>query len=160
MENPAKEKLAADLILKRGVRLPMRAPFFLRWIGKKEISLRVTAPYDGTLTRVASYYLSTGLQIDDLTDISTEDALAIKVRHGDKLNKAVACAWLNGYWAGKLFTRPLAWYLKWHAKSADIYTIAMVLLIHGGVQDFMITTKSVSLMRITLPNLGHQEKGS
>lgn len=162
MENPAIEAHAADLMLKRGVRLQMRAPFFLRWLGKKTISLIVTSPYDGTLARVAKYYLSTGLTIEQLTNITHEQALLIQLRHGKAINKAVAVGWLNGFLSGWLFVRPLAWYIRWHCKPQHIQTVAVMLLLYGGVSDFMGTTRSVRMMKITTPKaeLGQLMKGS
>lgn len=162
MENPAVELHAADLLLKKGVRLKIRAPFFMRWVGKKTLSLTVTSPYEGTLARVARYYLSTGLTMEELEGISHEQALSILVKHGSVISKAVACAWLNGYWAGKLFTKPLSWYIRWHAKPQEVLSILMLICLYGGVSDFMNITRSVRMMKITSPKdeLGQTMKGS
>lgn len=154
------ERLAADQILDRGARMKMRAPFLLRIIGIKEVSLTVRAPYEGTLHRVASYYLSTGLSSEKLENLTHEEALGIMVAHGKSLRRAVACAWLNGYWTGKLFTKPLAHYMKWHCKPVEISTIAMLILIYGGAADFMSTTRSVRMMKITTPKMGQKDQGS
>jgi hypothetical protein len=162
MENTAVEAHAADLLLKKGVRLKMRAPFFLRWLGKKTISITVTSPLEGTLARVAKYYLSTGLKISQLENITHEEALALHLVHGKAIRKAVACAWLNGWVSGWLLVRPLSWYMKWHAKPQEILTIAMIILLYGGVSDFMATTRSVRMMKITTPKseMGQMRKGS
>ena len=160
-ENTAIELHAADLILKRGVRLELRAPLFLRLVGKKTLKLTVTSPLEGTLQRVAKYYLETGITADQLDNISHEQALGLMAVHGKQLNKAVACAWLNGYWRGMLFTRPLAWYMRWHCKAEDILVIATMILLYGGVSDFMNTTRSVRMMKTTSPRIeGQTRKGS
>lgn len=161
MENTAIEKHTADLILKRGVRLQLRAPLFLRMLGKKTFSLTVTSPYEGTLIRVARYYLETGISSDQLDDITHERALSLMLAHGKQITKAVACAWLNGWIAGWLFTRPLAWYMRWHCKPEDILVIATVILLYGGVSDFMSTTRSVRMMKTTSPMIeGQTRRGS
>lgn len=162
MENPAIEKQAADLILKKGVRLKLRAPFFFRWLGKKTIGITVTSPYEGTLHEVARHYLSTGLLMEDLEGITHEKGLAIMALHGPAMDKAVAAAWLNGFWAIKLFTRPLAWYMRWNAKPAEILTIVMLLILYGGLSDFMDTTRSIRMMKMTSPMVEGQTmtKGS
>lgn len=160
MENPAIEKLAADIILQRGVTVKIPAPLFLRIFGKKKISLTVTAPYEGTLHRIASYYLNTGLTVERLEDVTVEDALEIMAKHGDAICKAVAVAVLNGYWAGKFFTKPLAWYLKWNCLPRELFMLLSIVIIHGGSSDFMNTTRSVRMMKLTTPNLGQKTEGS
>jgi len=154
------EKFAADTILQKGVQVKIPAPFFLKVFGKKTINLKITSPLEGTMHRVASYYLRTGITFDMLEGITTEEALLLQVKHGKTISKAVAVAVLNGYWSGKLFTRPLAWYLRWHLKSKELFALTTALLIYGGVQDFMNTTKSVRKMKLTTPRMGQKSQGS
>lgn len=160
MENPQIELNVADQILENGVPMKIRAPFFLRWLGKKTITLRVHAPCIGTMQRVSAYYLSTGIRSEQLTDITHEQALGMMMVHGKAIRRAVACAWLNGYWSGKWLTRPLATYLKWHCRPTELCNVATLMLIYGGVADFMDTTRSVRLMKVTSPNLGQTVSGS
>lgn len=159
-ENQATERLVAETILQRGVKVKIAAPFFLRWIGKKTITVRLTSPFEGTMYRVSSYYLSTGITDEKLEDITTEEALVLMSIHGKAISKAVACALLNGYWSGMLFTRFLGWYLRWHCKPRELFALTTALLIYGGAQDFMSTTRSVRQMKATAPNLGQKTKGS
>lgn len=156
-ENQATERLAAETILQRGVKVKIAAPFFLKWFGKKTISARLTSPYEGTMHRVSAYYLSTGIKEDQLEDLSIEEALALMSMHGKTISRAVACALLNGYWSGKLFTRPVAWYLRWHCKPRELFALITAILIYGGSQDFMSTTRSVRQMKVTTPNLGQKK---
>lgn len=156
----AMEHQAAENILQRGVKIKIGAPFFLRWFGKKTIGIRITSPFEGTMFRVSSYYLSTGIKDQQLEDLTTEEALALMSIHGKTICKAVACAILNGYWSGKLFTKPLAWYLRWHCRPRELFALITVLLIYGGTQDFISTTRSVRQMKTTSPNLGQKTKGS
>ncbi len=159
-ENLNKEALVAEHLLHRGARMKMRAPFFLRWIGKKTLSLTVRSPYEGTMHRVAAYYLKTGLKEEQLEDISHEEALSLWVAHGKTICKAIACAWLNGYWSGMLLTKPLAWYIKWHCKPKELFGLVTIILLYGGTADFMSTTRSVRMMKMTSPNLGQKTQGS
>ena len=160
MENPQLEHLATDQILHRGARMKMRAPLVCRLFGWRTVSLTVRSPYEGTLQRVAAYYLSTGLTQTQLKDVSVEQSLAIMAAHGKAINKAVACAWLNGYWAGKLFTKPVAWYIRWHCKPIELLTVLQMILLFGGAKDFMNTTRSVRLLKTTTPMMGQATKGS
>jgi len=109
---------------------------------------------------VASYYLSTGITMDVIEGLTTEEAIKLHAKHGKTMSKAVAVAILNGYISGKLFTKPLAWYLRWHLKSHELYVLTTTLLIYGGVQDFINTTKSVRKMTLTKPKMGQKTKGS
>ena len=157
-ENQHTEKFAADTILQKGVKIKIPAPFFIRWF-RKHISLSLTSPFEGTMHRVASYYLSTGMTMDLLEGLTTEEALNLQLKHGKTISKAVAVAILNGYWSGMILTKPLAWYLRWHLKSSELYVLTTTLLIFGGVQDFMNTTRSVRKMKLTTPKMG-QSHGS
>jgi len=159
-ENLATERLAAETILHRGVKVKIAAPWFIRWL-KKTVTIRLTSPYEGTMHRVATYYLSAGIKSQKLEEITVEESLALMSLHGKAISKAVACAILNGYFAGnKLFTRILAHYLRWHCKPRELFALATALLIYGGTSDFMNTTRSVRRMTITPPNLGQKTKGS
>ena len=159
-EEPQTEKFAADTILQRGVAVKIPAPLFLRIIGKKTINLTVTSPFEGTMHRVASYYLGTGITTDQLEGITAEDALALMAKHGKTISKAVAVAILNGYVSGYLFTNFLAWYLRWHLTPNQMFTFTTLLVIHGGISDFIDTTKSVRKMTITQPKMGQKVQGS
>lgn len=153
------EFIATQTILHKGVRIPVRTPWFLRFF-KKTISLTITSPYEGTMHRIANYYLSTGISIDELENITTEQALELQLKHGKAINKAIACAILNGYWSGILFTKPLAAYLRWNAKPQELFTMLSLLLLYGGVEDFMSTTKLVRTMKLSTPRMGQNQKGS
>lgn len=163
MDNPAIEQLAAEQVLQDGARMKMRAPLMLRLLGKKFITLRVRSLTMGTMQRVSRYYLSTGLKEEQLDGVSFEEALAIMSAHGVAISKAVACAWLNGYWRGRLFTRPLAWMIREGATPAQVLNVTTLILVYGGVQDFMSTTRSVRVLKTMShlkPNLGQKTKGS
>ena len=157
-ESMQTEKFAADTILQKGVKVKVPAPFFIRWF-KKTIALKLSSPLEGTMHRVASYYLATGMTQDQLESLTTEEALQLQIKHGKTISRAVAVAILNGYWSGKLLTKPLAWYLRWHLKPRELYVLTTTLLLFGGVQDFINTTKSVRQMKLTTPRTG-QHQGS
>ena len=159
-EKPQVEQFAADTILQRGVKVNIPAPLLFRIVGKKTIGVTVTSPFEGTMHRVASYYLSTGLTTDQLEGITIEQALELHIKHGKAISKAIAVAILNGYITGYLFTKILAKYLRWHCKPAELYSLTTLLIIHGGIQDFINTTKSVRTMTtITQPRKGQQNQG-
>lgn len=159
-ENPQVEEFAVDTILQNGVKVLVPAPFLLRLFRKKTINLTVSSPFEGTMHRVAKYYLSTGLTLDKLENLTVEQAAVLHVKHGKAISKAVAVAVLNGYLKGMFFTNFLAWYLRWHLKSQQMFTLVTFLIVHGGTQDFISTTKSVRSLKLTAPSLGQKVKGS
>lgn len=158
-ENPAIERLAAETILQRGVKVKIPAPWFIRWF-KKSWVVVLKSPFEGTMLRVSTYYLSTGLKDEKLENITTEETLQLMQVHGKAISRAVACAILNGYWKGKLLTRPFAWYLRWHLTAQEIFGLTTALLLYGGTADFMNTTRLVRKMKATTPSLGQKTKGS
>ena len=160
MEDSLKELRAAENILQNGVRMKMRAPFLFRLFGVKTIGLVVRSPLEGTLHKVASYYLRSGITQAQLQDISHEQALGLMTVHGKNITKAVAAAWLNGYWSIKLFTNLLAAYMRWHCTTKEILTILNMVLVLGGTSDFMSITRSVRLMKLTTPRMGRETQGS
>lgn len=159
-ESPQTEKRAAEVLLQKGVKIRVRAPWFLRLFRKKSLSLTVSSLYEGTVHRVAHYYLSTGIAHNQLENTTIEQALSLMKNHGKALSKAVACAVLNGYVSGWLFTPMLARFLRWNAKPSEITTLLNYVLLYGGVEDFMNTTRLVRKMKLTSPKTGHQVKGS
>lgn len=138
----------------------MRAPFLLRWLGKRTVSITVRSPLTGTLLKVSQHYLDTGISIEQLQEISFEEALGIMAAHGRSICLAVATAWLNGYWKIRFFAKPLAWYMRWHCSPQEISTIATMILLYGGTSDFMNTTRSVRQLKITSPMMGQKSQGS
>lgn len=158
-ERPGTEHLAAQTLLDRGVKVKISAPVFIRWF-KKTITLQLRSPYYGTMIRVSAYYLKTGLTAEELEDLTVEQSLIVMAKSGKEISKAVACAVLNGYCKSKLFTKPLAWYLRWHCKPRELFALTTALLIYGGVQDFTNTTRSVRRMKMTEPRMGPKTKES
>ncbi len=155
-ENPAIEKAAAETILQRGVNFRIAAPWYIKWF-KKTVPITLRSPYQGTLMRASAYYLSTGLKDHQLEDITVEQSLALMSVHGKALSMAVATSVLNGYWKGKIFTKMLARYLRWNLTAQQMAALVSTILIYGGTSDFMDTTRSVRMMKMTTPKLGQKE---
>lgn len=160
MEDLRTERLAAETILQRGVKVKARAPLLLRLVGIKRITLRLRQPMSGTMLRVSSYYLRTGITSEQLDNVTTEQAMAIMAVHGKSIRRAVATAIINDWLLGRWFVRPVAWYLQWHLSEETICTLMDILVTYGGLKPFMTTTRYIRGMRLTSPNLGQKKKGS
>lgn len=154
----SKELHAAYAVLERGVRANVRAPLFLRLIGIKKIRFTLKQLYGGTLFRVSAIYLSTGITEEDLKETTTERALELLHKHGDAIYQAVACAIINNKTLGRLFTKPLARYLKENLSLNETMMLLNICLIYNGVSDFMSITRLVRGLKITDPNLGQKTK--
>lgn len=152
------EALTASQLLQKGVRMDIRTPFFLRILGVKKFSIKVRAPFIGTLLRISRLYCQTGIATDELDDISLEKAHAIVLAHGVTMSKIVAVAWLNQRFLGWLLSGIFARYIRWHAKAEELLVLVNMLLLYGGTSDFINTTRLVREMKITSPkNLGHKQ---
>lgn len=154
------EQEAAEIILDRRKRLPMPAPFFLRWFGKKEIGFWVKANRAGTGYRISRYYAQLGVTQEVLEKLTVDEALKLHAAKGFLVSKMLACAILNGYFSGWLFTKLLAFYIR--ENSDYMYQLGLVnwLLLHGELSYFISTIRSVSKLRVTMPILSPTVKGS
>ncbi|AQX50616.1 MULTISPECIES: hypothetical protein [Elizabethkingia] len=153
------EKLAPDLLLKRGVPVPVTAPLFLRIFKKKTIKLVLFHPTGRTLLKIASKYLSMGVINDE--DLSLPDAIKAYADHGKKVHEIVALGFLNSPYLN-WFHKPLAWWLRRKLTEQHFLFLFNLLMTHGGVEDFIATIRLIKTMRITKPmtNLSPTEKAS
>jgi hypothetical protein len=147
------EKSAADILLGRGVDIPCKAPFFLRWFGKKNIRFKVYRPYYGTGLRISSYYLSTGITDQQLESTTAYSALVLHSKEGKVISKIVACGILNDWFLGFMFTGILAWYLREYCTEERMCAMSDFLIVFGTTKPFMNTIRSVHKLVITAPNL-------
>ncbi len=146
------------MLLKRGVPVQVKAPFFLRLFGKKRITLKLTLPTLHTLLCIAEEYLATGVDVDK--ELSLKEALEITLISGRMASRVVAMAiinkasllWLCGLLAGVLRKSLTAESLKY---------LYHLIVVYGGVSDFIATIRLVQKTRITKPtDLSREEKGS
>jgi len=150
------EKDAADILLDRRRRLPIAAPFFLKWFGKKEISLWVKSNKAGTSLRVSSYYAGLGVSQEFLDNITVDAALKLHAYKGVAVSKMIACAIINSYAWHYLLTPLLAFYIRWNCDQ--LYQVATVnwLLLSGDTQHFITTIRRAHQMTVTAPTLSQQ----
>ena len=67
MDTQATEQRAASLLLKKGVKVSITAPLFLRLLGKKKIDLVITAPTIYTLLLISEKFLSMRIPNQELS---------------------------------------------------------------------------------------------
>lgn len=151
---------ATETLLQRGVKVLVRAPFLLRLLRIKRIGLTLRAPTAGALKRMGYQYLHCQLSADKLENIAVEDALLFNVKYGKYIYRALACLFLVGKIRTRFFMKPMAAYLEENMQPKEALTLLQLAILHGGIEDFMTTTRLVRMKMITVPRLGQKTKRS
>lgn len=154
----ATEKKAANILLKRGVNVPVTAPLFLRIFGKKTINLIVSAPTTYTLISVAEKFLS--MRIESTKDLSLPESFILLKNHAKTMAEIVAVCILNDenkQWRHKI----LASFIRKKLTAEELSYLFHLIIVYGGVEDFINTIRLVEAVRITKPmNLSPEKKMS
>jgi hypothetical protein len=156
------ERLAADTILERGVRVKLPAPFFLR-LFSRNVHLTLRQPRYGTLLHVARISLKAGFDITKLDSGDINAAHEIISQYARPVARIAAILFLDSKWKIKLFSRILANWLIWKLTPRKMAEIAMLAVAYGGIEDFTTTIRLIGAMRMkaTAPrNLSQKENGS
>lgn len=148
------EKLAPELLLKRGAQVSIPAPLFFRLFGKKKIKLIMHHPTARTLLQIAHHYTKMAI-VEDEQKLS--DLMSHYVKNAKRVHKVVALGFLNSSkknWLAGM----LAWYLRGKLEESHFLYLYQLLIIHGGVEDFTNTIRLIGETRITKPmNLSQKE---
>lgn len=167
MDVAAVQQQSADTILERGVRFKIPAPFLLRLLGKKTVSLTIYRPRMGTLIYMSR--ISAGLTADlqRIADGSLNEAYTLIDTHGELVAQWLAVAILNKRWKIRLFTRMLTRRIVWGLSAARLSELFVLVAMLSGVKDFTNIIRYLNTMNILTPktsdgngNLSHNESGS
>lgn len=158
MNEQATENRAANLLLRRGVKVSVTAPLFLRLFGKKEINLVISAPSIYTLTLIAEKYLS--LRIKETKDLNISEAFELLNMHSRAMSEIIAISILNN--SKKMWRkRFLASFLEKRLTAEELSYLFHLIVAYGGIEDFINTIRLMEEIRITKPmNLSPEEKTS
>src|SRR5690606_10928793 len=151
---------ATETLLQRGVRVRVRAPLFLRLFGKKTIVLTLSVPFAGAFIRMGRWFLLCQLSIERLEEISTQDALRFNVQYADNIYRALACLFIGNKLLTRLFLKPYENWLKESMTQSEALTLLQLVIVQGGLRDFMTTTRYIRGVMITIPKLGQATKRS
>ncbi|AIM38270.1 hypothetical protein KO02_17450 [Sphingobacterium sp. ML3W] len=160
MEANKIELQATETLLQRGVRVRVRAPLFLRIFQKRSVEIVLRSPTGGALMRMGYWYLHCQLSIDDLKKISIENAMLFNVRYGKYIYRALACLFLVDKRLTWLLLKPYSKWLQESLSVSEALSLLQISILHGGLEDFMITTRLVRSKMITPPKLGQMTKRS
>lgn len=157
MNAQATEQRAASLLLKKGVKVSITAPLFLRLLGKKKIDLVITAPTIYTLLLISEKFLSMRIPNQEL---SISEAFTLYRFHGKTMTEIVAMAILNDkkkMWRKRFLAR----HLNKQLKPEELTYLFTLIIAYGGIEDFISTIRLMEQMKITRPmNLSPEEKMS
>lgn len=152
------EKKAANLILKRGVKVQVLAPLFFRLFGRKTMTVTVKAPKSTTLVEIAEKYLS--MRIENTKDLSLPESFQLLKFHSSTMTEIIAICLLDSkkkMWRMKFFAR----FLSSRLTQEEINYLFHLIIVYGGVEDFINTIRLMETVRITKPmNLSPKEKMS
>ncbi|WP_312207682.1 hypothetical protein [Empedobacter sp.] len=152
------EERAANIILKRGVKVPVTAPLFLRLFGKKKINLVVKALSIYTLKRVAVHYLQ--MQIKSTEEMTIPEGFEIIQLHDKAVSKIIAESILNNRWL-KFLVPFVAYWLRGGLQATELFSLFQLVIVYGGIHDFINTIRLTEATRITMPmNLSQKETTS
>jgi len=146
---------AAETLLQRGVKVKARAPLLLRLFGKKTITLTLRVPTGGSLFRMGIWFFKCNLSAEQLEKIAVEDALYFRIKHGKNIYKALACLFIGNKLLTAIFLKPYSSWLMECLTDKEALMLLNTVILHGGLKDFMDTTRSLKKMTITEPRLGH-----
>ena len=142
---------SANLLLKKGVRIQLLIPFF--WFFRRRKSLILTAPTLETLLKIARLYLT----IPPVgKEVCTTEAMGVMALHGKTVSLILAITLRNGKEGWR--TRQLAKVLQKSLSAEEIFYLFQLIVIHGGVQDFIATIRYIGQRRITAPMLSQNEE--
>lgn len=152
-ESRQTEIQTADLLLKKGVRIQLLIPFL--WLFKRKKSFVLTSPTLETMLKIARLYLTIPSVSNEPT---TQEAMGVMTLHAKTLSLIVAIALRNGTEGWR--TRQLSRALRQTLTQEDIFYLFQLIVIHGGVQDFIATIRYIGERRITAPMLSQNEEMS
>lgn len=152
------EKRAANLLLKRGVKVSVLAPLFFRLFRKKNVEFVITAPTAATLIEISDIFLS--MRIEKMDGLTVTEGFNYLKNHSKSMTKIVAVSIINNprkMWFSKILT----WFLSSRLTQEELSYLFHLIVVHGGIEDFINTIRLMEVMTITKPmNLSPEEKMS
>lgn len=152
------EQQAVHILLSKGVKVHVATPFFIRMFGIKRIALTLIAPSIFILTKIAGKYLE--LNIKETKELTLPEAYALLQMHSRAMTEIVSIAIL-GKRQKMWMVRPLAYWLENRLTEKELSYLFQLIIVYGGVEDFINTIRLTEGTRITKPmNLSPEEKMS
>lgn len=162
MEVPDKliEKEAAEALLDIGVSVPL-SEIHLPW-RKRPLRLRVTMkrPTLGTVMRISRIYLGMGVTSEQMRSFNDDEQKAFIANHGKEVCRMISLAVCRSWVSRNLFSRPLAWYIRWHVSHRLLMAIVLQFILLLGTENFTPIIASIERINPLRPRLSQAKKGS
>lgn len=155
------EERAAATILERGVRIPFRAPLFLRLLGKKKVYLLMRPAPMGRLIAISREFTSMGVEVETLDEMTSLQLNDFVIKHTDSIIRIVAIMLVGR----SPFKGLMCWWLKRQITSRMVADIVKLMVSVNGVESFMSSIVLMGQMRMTQSRMTQtmtspMEKGS
>lgn len=146
---------AANVILNRGVRFHLPAPFYKRWLKKDYVTIRYLKV--GTILEISRVVIESDLE--NVVMLGGYDLLEASV---EACARCVAIAILNDKDKIARRTDKLTQYLLWKVSPQSLIDLFRLISSMNRLQDFTSITRyllSQMTMMMNRKNLGHEENG-
>ena len=151
------EKLAAEVLLDKGVAWRLPAPWFLRIFGKSTVRLSIKPLRLGTLLELSRLYLAMGITEEKLSG----DVNQLIRSNVTMVSRIAAICILNSRIRIRLFTGILARFLQNRLTGNAMLELMMFVVTLSGASAFLSTIRLIGVMKMTSPrNLGPEDQGS
>lgn len=155
------ELKAANILLKRGVKVSVTAPLFLRIITffiVRKINFVIKDLKIETLVKIARLYHLMDINLDK--DLTIKEAYEILAKHRKKVTKILAYSMLDKDYL-YVFVPIVSFIIRRSLSAKEVSYLIKLVILYTGIEDFMSTINSVGAMKITTPmNLSQQNKTS
>ena len=147
------ELKTVETLLGRGVQVPVPAPFWLRWMGKRYKTLIVRLPDSETLLQISGLYLKMK-QAATTLEPDTLDETHLMIHECMKpASRIVAYGIAPCYTPLGIRNRLLAWHLRRHLDTRQMMELWTMVASLSGAHDFCNFIRSISAVRITTPKI-------
>jgi hypothetical protein len=141
----------AEALLDEGVWIPIkefRLPF-----RKQALRMRVKLkrPCLGGQIRIARLYLKIGVRVEQLKSFDKEEQMRFMSEHGKTVSRIIALTICRGLITGYLFTRIIAWLLRWFVENIYLEASFEKFVVLMGTHSFENIIGSVQKMNPLAP---------
>lgn len=148
------ELLSAKMLLDLGVSVPIRPLRFLKLRYTPRITLR--RPYIGTILKQLNVFLSLGISTEDIAKLKDDYYIKLMAKNGKEVSLIVAYCIARGYVTSKLFSRIVAWWLRWAVHPDVLCELMVMCIIQIDVSPFKTIIRLVNGMNILRPKLSQK----
>lgn len=154
----ATEIKEAHIILEKGSRFEVPAPFLFRLFGKKTITLLLYQPPAAICLELTAMRLQMGVTDEEFENMSVEKGLSFLQENGATVARMLALALLRTSRRDKLYGKWLSKQLLKRYPFSTLLDMMHILTLGGGLQDFIHTMGLLRILRLTKPNDPSQKR--